>query len=58
MENKKFISAYAIYIGVIAFIIFFWKRFSKFNIFNIWKFMELFFSDRGCLLWDRHCFIL
>lgn len=35
MENKKFILVYAIYIGIIALIYFFWKRFSKFNIFSI-----------------------
>ncbi|ECO2663173.1 hypothetical protein FXL38_08665 [Campylobacter jejuni] len=43
MENKKFISAYAIYIGVIAFIIFFGKDFLNltFLIFeNLWNFFS------------------
>ncbi|EAL7219002.1 hypothetical protein DUH91_08500 [Campylobacter jejuni] len=44
MENKKFISAYAIYIGVIAFIIFFGKDFLNltFLIFeNLWNFFSV-----------------
>ncbi|EEU6111901.1 hypothetical protein HEI53_001173 [Campylobacter jejuni] len=43
MENKKFISAYAIYIGAIAFIIFFGKDFLNltFLIFeNLWNFFS------------------
>ncbi|EAM0726186.1 hypothetical protein D3071_05320 [Campylobacter coli] len=43
MENKKFIYAYAIYIGVIAFIIFFGKDFLNltFLIFeNLWNFFS------------------
>ncbi|EMB5505841.1 hypothetical protein U5690_000494 [Campylobacter coli] len=43
MENKKFILAYAIYIGVIAFIIFFGKDFLNltFLIFeNLWNFFS------------------
>ncbi|EAH5476426.1 hypothetical protein D9Y70_09645, partial [Campylobacter jejuni] len=43
MENKKFILAYAIYIGIVAFIIFFGKDFLNltFLIFeNLWNFFS------------------
>ncbi len=43
MENKKFILVYAIYIGIIAFIIFFGKDFLNltFLVFeNLWNFFS------------------